>query len=402
MTVVYDSQNANNPKTHVLIVGVGWYHELEFHSGNKWRSKFPGLQADLSSAVESAKVLADWFIGKCHNPDVPLGTVELLLTTDQPTCYYTPPQPGGLGQLTVDQASIREIQASFAKWFDYCNEDSDNVAVMYFAGHGIECASKLLLASDFLENINSPMAAVVDYDATFNLMARCRARNQFFFIDSCRLPNYTINLAPPNDLMHVLRAMPLPVPTGRPNLSRNSLQLFATQMGKEASGPAGQPSRFVEALRNHLDELGACKSASSSSADWRVDHEHLGKYVLRSMLRDDKLKQRQLPDRQAPEVWPQSNFESSVIHRLSGVPIVPVRFGCTPESANQFADFFLTDENGQIQPLQATKHGKEPFDLPQRPGTYTFEATFQSGSYKKGASRVLVDTPFADLDVDVL
>jgi len=84
----HQAPDKNNPGTHIFIVGVGEYPELN-NSGNRFYTDFSGqLSARLTSAVQSAVHMANWFIAHYSNPAAPLRSVEMLLSPTQ--TYVTP------------------------------------------------------------------------------------------------------------------------------------------------------------------------------------------------------------------------------------------------------------------------------------------------------------------------
>ena len=227
----HQAPDKNNPGTHIFIVGVGEYPELN-NSGNRFYTDFSGqLSARLTSAVQSAVHMANWFIAHYSNPAAPLRSVEMLLSPTQ--TYVTPGANPTSHQ--VDEANIANIEQTFIDWHDRCDARDDNIAVFYFAGHGLYCTTQLLLAQDFLVNQATPLVAAIDYDQTFHEMARCQAKHQFFFIDACRYDNQAINGAGSGPNMQVSKATTLSKsPIIRPMQSRNALQLFATQINCSA------------------------------------------------------------------------------------------------------------------------------------------------------------------------
>jgi hypothetical protein len=396
----------NNPGTHLFIIGVGEYTAFR----NRLNSNLPLFRHSLDppklpSATQSALHMADWFIAHYNNPVAPLRSVEMVISPKQPD--YTIPEDNQ-SPAPVEEATIRNIQSGFIQWYQRCDAREDNIAVFYFAGHGLYCATQLLLAQDFLENYADPLEAAIDYDLTFHEMARCQAKHQIFFIDACRVAHSQITKAVMNSNWHVSNAKTLSHPKANNAMnSRNALQVFATQINETAYGytPAapGQigPSRFAQTLKEHLTGRGATEN---NMGDWHINHRDLGHYLWRSMVRDNTLSYSQQP--QVPEAVIHCPKGESILHKLTSAPIIPVRLGCLPALANPEAHFILRDKTSGsfIDESTGSRHGKEPWSLQLRADDYTVEVDFShsGGGYpSQPPTPVWAATPFTDFDMKV-
>lgn len=117
----------NGVGTHVLLVGIDQYS-----AGN-----IPALPA----AVTSAKALSDWWNGGFVNHGAPLRSLELI---------------------SGPEASFDTLAKAIRSWHDRAISDPENIAIFYFAGHGLQTsAGYSLLASDlgFQPNESSASAA---------------------------------------------------------------------------------------------------------------------------------------------------------------------------------------------------------------------------------------------------
>src|SRR5260370_12380507 len=89
MTTVWDQTQAGQPHTHVVLRGVGTYRHIR--GGKDYKAELPVSNLrQLTSPPISARKFADWLLKELHNPDAPLGSVELLLS-EQPQAPYRLP-----------------------------------------------------------------------------------------------------------------------------------------------------------------------------------------------------------------------------------------------------------------------------------------------------------------------
>ena len=142
------------PRRTALIIGVGAYPHLRggtlfateparYHLGMK----------QLDSPPVSAREFADWLIksgtSTHRNGAAPLGTVELLISSNDPNDASFI----AVGMtVAVEEATFYNIQKAFDRWFMRCDRHVDNIGVFYFCGHGLEREKSWLLASDYGDN----------------------------------------------------------------------------------------------------------------------------------------------------------------------------------------------------------------------------------------------------------
>jgi hypothetical protein len=118
------ARTQEGPGTHALVVGVSHYPHLSPNEGPV--AKTYSTLKQLPSAVLSAKAFANWLCRTpLRNPAAPLGRIELLLSPAE--------QNEGV---QCEAATHANLQAAFGRWFKTCTSSSDNVALLYFCGHG--------------------------------------------------------------------------------------------------------------------------------------------------------------------------------------------------------------------------------------------------------------------------
>jgi tetratricopeptide (TPR) repeat protein len=253
MTTVYTSPlAATHPKTagtHVFIIGVGEYRCLTGGERKKILANTMGLK-QLSSPPVSAMALANWFLGRqrlvdteigFHNPNVPLATVEMLLSPRQPYA-----RPDG-SEVLVKTATNLNIAQGFKRWVERAAANDNNIAVFYFCGHGVMGHNAYLLPSDFGElHPSNEWSDAMDIEQTAKAVRRVVAGPIYFFLDACRRAvRDPLNPgATPPALMKVDFAKPVR------NFSQ--LILWANGEGEAAFGLADKVSRFTQALIDAL------------------------------------------------------------------------------------------------------------------------------------------------------
>jgi hypothetical protein len=237
-------------QVHAFIVGVGDYPHLEGGAAHPAVANF-GLKQLTTTTLTSVRI-ANWCIGA--HPPVPIGSVELVASATKVTRA-----DGKL--VTIDRPVMANIQAAFNAWWKRCNDDPRNIALFYFAGHGLNTASQYLLPSDFGDpNFPDLWENCIDFTSLKVGMGANAARTQVFFVDACR--------EKPIDALLQLN------PHGKPLASANAFQIapsssayFAAADGQLAYGPPNDITYFGQALVDALDGAGA----RNAGGKWVVD-----------------------------------------------------------------------------------------------------------------------------------
>ncbi len=142
-----DTHRIDEPGTHVMIIGVGRY---KFGKG-PGASLVAGDLPQLTSPPISARAVSDWFIKEFQNRQKPLVSVSLLLSEDEPHSY-APPRPAGAAPVIPPEATFDKVEAAAKNWTGRLASHKDNLAVLYFCGHGASLGQEAaLLLSDFGE-----------------------------------------------------------------------------------------------------------------------------------------------------------------------------------------------------------------------------------------------------------
>jgi hypothetical protein len=130
------SKDVTGAGTHALVIGVSRY------DGLPEPTRFPktGLPelglTQVKSPATSAWKFAQWLDESYWNPSAPLKSIRLLLSTSDEEIHADIP---GLAEVsTPDRLATRaNVESALAEWQEACKGNTDNIAVLYAAGHGL-------------------------------------------------------------------------------------------------------------------------------------------------------------------------------------------------------------------------------------------------------------------------
>lgn len=336
MTLVVD-RGRDGPRVHALVIGVGAYRHLPGGADPVAHDTL-GLR-QLSGPPLSARAFADWVATSMRHPRAALGTVELLTSPGAPPPGAPPPgaraggAPAGDGaapaepapsSATVDVPTMAAVADAFEAWYQRCDTHEDNVALLYFCGHGVERESLFLLMEDFARSSLSLLENALDVGQTYQGLARCRAREQYVFVDACReIPFQLLQQLSGN-------ARVLVAPQLVADQRRDTALVYATSGGAKAYGRPNRPTRFTEALIRALDGLGG----RLDGAQWVVDVSSLQRAITLILAEPRDGAPVQLPSIRGAGL--------GVLHRFDGAPVVPVSLQCLPPAAVAAATITLS------------------------------------------------------------
>lgn len=305
-SVVYERKKLAGPRTHALIIGVGWYPHLP-GGGGKQLEQNEGL-GQLSSPPVSARVMADWMIDRFDNPDRPLGSVRLLTSEKGKAKTFTNPRTQQ--EYSPQLATLQAIDQAVDEWFAAGNTDPENMLLFYFCGHGIGTQLLLsLLAHDFGVDPENALEAAIDFQRFRLGMNRCAAKYQVFFVDACR------SFADTTVYAEGFAGQPLKAPSGSAVAKQQPIY-YSTLLGANAFGEKNRPSYFAQALLDAFRGTGADRA----SGDWRVNTNRLQEALATQMTR-----------RMRPQLASVDNLSQRFdIHHLKDTPKIPVIVSCIP------------------------------------------------------------------------
>ncbi|GGT12683.1 caspase family protein [Streptomyces purpureus] len=358
-------ENAEEARTHALVIGVGAYRHL---IGGPQEVANPHGLRQLSSPPVSAREFATWLLTEYNEPNKPLGSLALLLSEAVPGPFRDP-RTGR--EHSVEEATIDNVDAAVREWKARADLRDDDRIVFYFCGHGVSLGNDMsLLASDVFADQESPLNGALNFTELWRGLIRCRAAEQVFFVDACRAgPDRLIRQAGGGFAGRVpIAGQERPAGFA----PREYAVYYATLDGEGSHARTGQVSLFTDAL---LRSLAGSGSENTDDDVWRVSTPALQLAIGRFM------KEPQFAGEFAGVQVPVSpeSFDFG-LHELTGDPVVPVYIGCSPREDNEFAEFVCRGERmpelrRALADIDASDPTAEwPLDLPL--GEYAVEARF--------------------------
>lgn len=224
----------DEPRLHAFVIGVGDYPHLNNGSGPVATNPL-GL-SQVTTPRHTAPAIANWLLNVYHNSSCPLGSVEVLVS---PSTHIPAVPEGAL----AESATMQRIEDAFAKWMKRCSAQTDNIAFLYFCGHGLEKDdAHFLLPEDFGDpGIPNQWKNCIDFSRMLRGMSTCKAQTQLFFIDACR--------ETPLAMLSQVNVGGDPLITARVTDKVNcSAVYYATTPGRRAYGPDNGVSYFGQAV----------------------------------------------------------------------------------------------------------------------------------------------------------
>jgi hypothetical protein len=381
-TTIWDQTQPGRPQTHVLILGVGVYPHLPGGRGKSTRLHMKLGQ--LTSPPESARAFADWVLSEFNNGEVPLGSVQMLLSDIQPKLFRLPDGQ----EITIEDATMANIKKAFDLWFGRCDDNSRNIAILYFCGHGVMIQGDLvLLASDYGENDNRPFETAFNFNKTYLGMGSCKAKIQCFFVDACRqVPIEGLNIEESG-------AQVLRVSSIKGRYERDAPIFLASAYDASAYGRRGEISRFTMALLKSLRGVASKKEGGK----FVIKTTRLGE-AINEMI--ERLNKKQGGPRQ------QSNLGGNCsglapIHILKTHPSIPVTLRFSPQRTLEDARLSLKSDRNpewhhQSDPAPITWEIDEVIA-----DQYTLTAVSRSRDHKYLQETVFVVPPSIDEPYDL-
>jgi hypothetical protein len=351
--------NSAGPRAiHALVIGVGDYPWLiggdqpTFHSS--------GGMGQLSSAPASAREFARWFVDELSHPTIAEKSLDLLISDQDGDIFDS-----GGAPITVERAIMSNVEAAINRWVALGDADEDSIMMFFFCGHGLGKGNQtILLMEDFgsLPGTNS-LKLALDFNGFMLGMDQCKARQQCYFVDACRVGTpFALNtLSYFGD--------PVMIPAARVlNRPRSAPVFYSAVPGTPAYGQRGKPSFFTSALLKAFEGAGS----DDTNGPWRVETEILQRgirvHLQRSIAGTSASGQLTMVDGLA---------DSFTIHQLGSPPIVPVEVTCNPESHNQYGHLRVSDGSSPVL-YSAVTQGSWQLDLAF--GNYQFEVDLPNPS----------------------
>lgn len=362
MSLVFDVPRST-PCAHALVIGVGDYPNAGWGVGP--------IDSAALSALEFSAWLGRSFAG---NTTWPLSTVDLLVSG---AAGHTP-------------ASTANIFSGIQRWFARCRQHEDNLAIFYFAGHGVE---KGLVTSLLSQDFGANQLDIGDDALNLNLFAagmeRCLARKQWFVIDACRNtpPQLVANLS------QFGRPGIAPDADDHPSqVARDHVILRAASAAGQAYGRAGEPSRFTRALIKALDGA-AWDDDNQPWSSWTVRIERLVTAVNHLLDVEEQL--HHAPPQRARLGGDSGGF---VLWQPSQPPTVPVYVTCAPSHRMQHASLMVQWGGGHQRQRAAGNPDAWEVGLQAAQTPYVISASFPQAA-QPVQSQVIVRPPSRKMEI---
>jgi hypothetical protein len=360
------------PGSHALVVGVGDYPALLGGTGPLYPKH--GGMGQLTSAPASALAFTSWLTDPrgYRSATSPLRSLELLISGGPVDAF----QPPGASLKTVTRATFASYRQAILDWHARATESARNRTIFYFCGHGILGGlNTSLLLEDFGIDAQAALDSAHDFTLFHLAMDQCKAREQLYLVDACRVASTIVLHSAGN------YGRPILTPDKPTTPKRKPPVVYSTLPGAAAYGRTGKASFFTEALLEALDGGGAGKIAQQ----WRI----LPSVLYRAV---DKLLAREIANTGAEQACTVEPLVDFPLHDLDQ-PSVPVLVSLNPPV--HVAESFRATRG----PLVAQK--PPPFTKPSwmklPPGEYAFEATDATGVL--AATTDVVYPPFAEVEL---
>jgi len=263
MTLVFESPS-KDPGLHALVVGVGCYDD-----------GIGAAATSLRSAPNSAIAMATWLRDEYRNPDLPLRSIELVVS---------PPNPNFEVKIEFSGKSVERAYIGQAKpqgpipaygvakavkdWKERATTNEKNMTLFYFCGHGVQFqGSPHLLLEGFQPNTDAPFESAINFQKFWIGMEMCFARKQIYVVDSCRdIPSWVLakqGSAPGRGLVELdIDRIPVDLPP------RSAPIFYAASEMQRAGSNDGTISRFTKGFLEVM--RGPACVRSGKPRMWRV------------------------------------------------------------------------------------------------------------------------------------
>jgi len=177
---------ADTPVTHAFVVGVSDYPYLAGPEASDFGAAF-GM-ASLTSAANSASVIAAWLLTEFHKPEAPLATLRVLLSPAAGETFHPSVRDAVGGDPTP--ATRAAVEQEFSEFKADCRKNPDNFAFVYIAGHGVQLSTSasVVLLHDFAHpDHGEELVGAIDVAACHKgLSGGAYPNHQIWFADACR------------------------------------------------------------------------------------------------------------------------------------------------------------------------------------------------------------------------
>ncbi|GHB10064.1 caspase family protein [Streptomyces chryseus] len=215
-------EEGNRAGIHALVIGVSSYPPLR---RSRLHIPYPAKFKNIEGAAAGASHFAQLLDGGFHEPTgIPIRTVRLFLS----------PTQAELDRIEVPRALWQEatydnIKNALDSWYFDCDNNTDNVALMYVAGHGIVTTGHVPFA--FLGGVNEefdPCRQTINLTVISEAMLYNKAHANIYIFDCCAGDEFPAECSRGHGL-----TLPLPNAGGE-EFRKYTLEIMAAKVGTSA------------------------------------------------------------------------------------------------------------------------------------------------------------------------
>lgn len=312
-------EDLTKPGTHALVVGISAY--LHFQDGSVPTLRGINSQMEqLSAAARSASEFAGWLLREYRCDHAPLRSLRVLLSPSKNEII----DPDIAALLNGDfSATLINVKNELQQFKNACDMHVDNVAIVYFVGHGVQLTSNgsIVLLHDYGDDSHlNELEGAIDMVGVHAAMRHPNtAKTQFWFVDACRQKP---KIAKRFDTLE--GALTLSKPKG--DTGSSPLFLAATT-GKEAFARVGGVTLFNEALMWALRGGAAVGPEVGESEKWHISVNALNKRL------PDRVKTLATREGVEQSVDIAGKPNDAIFHEYSEIPIVDLTVALGPDDA---------------------------------------------------------------------
>jgi hypothetical protein len=245
------SSNVDGPGLHALVIGTSDYRFLPAPGHLADRGRVTLGLSKLDIAATRAFRFATWLkSGKYWHPSVQLKSIRLLLAPSVLEIQRVAGLQEVLQHPSVRRPDTATVWEELQEWQEECRGDTEGIAVLYAAGHGIQWGSPddaLVLLEDFSKDQNF-VNQTLDVGRTLKGMNGIDLpRTQFYFADACAVEPEEYS-----QYEWAGQGVALAAKRNIPDV-RSAPLYFAACPGTEALGKPGSGTYFALALVSCLD-----------------------------------------------------------------------------------------------------------------------------------------------------
>ncbi|MCU7876387.1 MAG: caspase family protein [Candidatus Thiodiazotropha sp. (ex Lucinoma borealis)] len=382
-------EDANTPRTHALVIGTSHY----VHLPDTPDQPVPddgrvtlGL-GQATTPATSALIFATWLDEKYHNPDAPIGTIRLLLSPS----VDERGQVDSLAGPDISRSSTTNVKAALRAWKRDCENNRDNVAILYVAGHGIQLTKddSIVLLEDFADPNENILQCAMDIGSIWRGMNNAKAaKTQFYFVDACRIKpdlfkdyaNNPVGVMLDEEDSGTITAAPI---------------FFSAAPRSYALGEPGKGTLFCQALQDCLKSYGV--DPPDTNNRWLVTTSSLLKRL------PDRVSELARKWGEQQDAVPGGLPVDVAFHVLKHPPDVPLRITLNPAIASAQASARLWDGLSRRTLFENVRF--EPDLIREVPGgNYLLAVTFpqnQQNYRELEAASVIAFPPGCEMEIPV-